>query len=338
MQKFGFSVGREFPFRTLLEGPTPIQKLERLSEREGVKLFVKRDDLTGLGMGGNKLRKLEFLIGDALSQGADTVVTVGAWQSNHARLTAAVAAKLGLRCELVLNHAVARADEDYEHNGNALLNGLLGAVVHDLPGAADTLAFAQERAAQLRSQGRRVYVCPLGGSSPLGCLGYTKAALEIAAQEQALGFAFDEIVIPNGSGGMHAGLVAGMKLLGRTPSTIRAHAVLSGLDRSREITTLKLEEVLELIGLESSIDARDLNLSGAQLGAGYGVATDPMEAAVRTLASTEGLVVDPVYGGKALAGLLADVRSGRYQREQNVLFLMTGGLPGLFAYRRAFST
>lgn len=338
MQSFSFPGGPAFPVCALLEGVTPIQKLERLSERGGVQVFVKRDDLTGLGMGGNKLRKLEFLIGDALLRGADTILAVGARQSNHARLTAAVAAKLGLQCELVLNHAVARADDEYEHGGNALLNDLLGAVVHDLPGAADTMAFAEERATQLRRQGRHVYIAPLGGSSPVGCLGYAKCALEIAEQERQLGLTFDQIVVPNGSGGTQAGLAAGMLLLDRPASTVRAHAVLNSLDMSREITTRKVNEVLELMGARSRVNEHDIDLSGNHRGTGYGVPTAEMVAAVRTLASSEGLFVDPVYGGKAFAGLLSDLESGRYRRGQNVLFVMTGGLAGLFAYRRAFST
>lgn len=324
------------PTYRLLEGRTPIQPLGRLSDKLKVNVFVKRDDLTGLGMGGNKLRKLEFLFGEAHSRNADTIITVGARQSNHARLTAAAAAKAGLRCELVLNRAVNRSDADYIDNGNTLLNDLLGAVVHDLPGSSDVQRFANNRAEELRAAGHVVYVCPLGGSSPVGCLGYAKCAWEIRAQEEDLGVVFDEIVVPNGSGGMHAGLVAGEVLLGSAPSRIRAHAVLSNADRSREITLEKANLTLSLIRPGCEIVADDLNLSGDSLGPGYGIPTQAMVSAARMLASTEGLFIDPVYGGKAFAGLLADIGAGRYQHGQNVLFIMTGGLPGLFAYRDAF--
>jgi len=327
-----------FPRYPLLEGCTPIQRLDRLSEKLKVNIFVKRDDLTGLGMGGNKLRKLEFLLGEARSRNADTIITVGARQSNHARLTAAAAAKAGLRCELVLNRAVRRLEADYINNGNTLLNDLLGVVVHDLPGSSDAQLFANNRAEELRVDGHVVYVCPLGGSSPVGCLGYAKCAWEIHAQEEALGVYFDEIVVPNGSGGTHAGLVAGEVLLGRAPSRIRAHAVYSNIDRTREITTEKTNLTLRLIRPECEIVADDLNLSDSSIGPGYGLPTHAMVAATRMVASTEGLFIDPVYGGKAFAGLLGDIDSGRYQRDQNVLFIMTGGLPGLFAYRDAFRT
>ncbi|TDV19367.1 D-cysteine desulfhydrase family protein [Paraburkholderia caballeronis] len=325
-----------FPVYSLLEGPTPIQRLDRLSDRLGINLFVKRDDLIGLGMGGNKLRKLEFLVGDAIAQRADTIVTVGARQSNHARLTAAAAAKAGLRCELVLTRAVPRTDDAYLDNGNTLLNELLGAVVHDLPGTANALEFAEARAQQLRDEGRNVYVCPLGGSSPTGCIGYAKCAIEIRQQEHAANVRFDEIVVPNGSGGTHAGLVAGFASLGAKPALIRAHAVYSNAERSCEVTLDKINRTLPLLQSSLSLSADDLNLSDQQLGDGYGIPTDAMRAAVKTLAATEGLFIDPVYGGKAFAGLLHDVEAGRYARGQNVLFVMTGGLPGLFAYRSAF--
>jgi L-cysteate sulfo-lyase len=324
------------PTYRLLEGRTPIQPLARLSDNLKVNVFVKRDDLTGLGTGGNKLRKLEFVFGEAHSRNADTIITVGARQSNHARLTAAAAAKAGLRCELVLNRAVNRSDADYIDNGNVLLNDLLGVVVHDLPGSSDVQRFANNRAEELRSDGHVVYVCPLCGSSPVGCLGYAKCALEIRAQEEDLGLVFDEIVVPNGSGGTHAGLVAGEVLLGNTASRIRAHAVLSDAGRSREITLEKANLTLSLVRPGCEIVAGDLNLSGDALGSGYGIPTQAMASAVRMLASTEGLFIDPVYGGKAFAGLLADIEAGRYQHGQNVLFIMTGGLPGLFAYRDAF--
>lgn len=325
-----------FPVRALLEGPTPIHRLDRLSDRLGVNVYAKRDDVGGLGLGGNKLRKLEFLMGEALAAGADTIITVGARQSNHARLTAAAAARAGLRCELVLNRAVDRADDDYVDNGNPLLNDLLGATVHDLPGAADTLAFAEGRATQLRRAGRNVYICPLGGSSAVGCLGYAKAAHEIRAQEASLGVTFDEIVVPNGSGGTHAGLAAGEALFDGDPARVRAHAVLRGAGETRAITLAKIHETLQLLETDEDVPASALNLSDAQLGPGYGQPTEAMRLAVRSLASTEGLLLDPVYSGKAFAGLLADIEQGYYHRGQNVLFVMTGGVPGLFAYRSAF--
>ncbi|WP_322007558.1 D-cysteine desulfhydrase family protein [Paraburkholderia tropica] len=326
-----------FPRYALLEGPTPIQHLSRLSTQlGGATIYVKRDDLNGLGGGGNKLRKLEFLMGEALARGADTIITVGARQSNHARLTAAAAARAGLQCELVLTRAVPRFDAEYLENGNILLDDLLAAHVHDLPAGTDALSFAEARADTLRSQGRNVYVCPLGGSSPVGCLGYAEGAAEIAAQSRASGIAFDHIVMPNGSGGMHAGFVAGMKALGLNPPSVTAFAVYAGAEKAHATTLDKANHTACLIDASLRVEAGDIVIDESQLGDGYGLPTDAMRAAVRLLASTEGLLIDPVYGGKAFAGLLENVRSGRYGAHENVLFVMTGGLPGLYAYRSAF--
>jgi D-cysteine desulfhydrase len=321
----------------LLEGPTPIQRLPRLShEYGGVNIYVKRDDLNGLGGGGNKLRKLEFLIGEALAMGADTVITVGARQSNHARLTAAAAARVGLQCELVLTRAVPRDDREYLENGNILLDDLLGARVHDLPGTANALAFAQARADELRGQGRKVYVCPLGGSSPAGCLGYAACAAEILAQAHAQGLRFARIVVPNGSGGMHAGLAAGFAALGVDPGIVFAYTVLAKAEQAHATTLDKASKALALIDPALRIEGRSIVIDESQLGDGYGIPTDAMREAVRLMASKEGLLLDPVYSGKAFAGLLHAARSGQHAPGENVLFLMTGGLPGLFAYRSAF--
>lgn len=327
----------KFPRRALLEGPTPIQHLPRLSAHlGGVNIFVKREDLNGLGGGGNKLRKLEFLVGAALAIGADTIITVGARQSNHARLTAAAAARVGLKCELVLTRAVPRFDADYLDNGNILLDGLFAARVHDLPGSANALHFAEDRANELRAQGRNVYVCPLGGSSPVGCLGYSECAAEIMAQSNAEGLAFDRIVVPNGSGGMHAGLVAGMVALGEDPSLVAGFTVYGHAAQAHATTLDKANQTARLIDKNLRVGSSAISIDEGQLGPGYGLPTDSMRAAVRLLASTEGLLLDPVYSGKAFAGLMERVDSGKYFAGQNILFVMTGGLPGLFAYRSEF--
>lgn len=324
-----------FARERLLDAPTPIQRLARLSDSLGVDIHVKRDDLAGLGGGGNKLRKLEFLLGEALGQGADTIITVGALQSNHARLTAAVAARAGLQCELVLTRSTARDDEDYRHNGNVLLDRLFGARVHALPAGADASAFAAARRAELERRGRRVYLAPLGGSSPTGCLGYAAAVLEIARQERTAGWSFDYIVLPNGSGGTQAGLVAGHAALGLDPGRVRACTVLAPVETALETTRRLAAETLALLRPGLLLDQDVVRIDGSQLGPGYGVPTEAMHAALSEMARKEALLIDPVYGGKALAGLLADVREGRLERGARVLFLMTGGLPGLFAYRSA---
>jgi L-cysteate sulfo-lyase len=204
-----------YPRVALLEGPTPIQKLVRLSqlpELNGCSLYVKRDDLTGLGGGGNKLRKLEFLLGEALAENADTLVTWGGFQSNHARLTAAVAARHGLACELILTPSAVRSDNDFCHNGNVLLDDLFGAKVHRLSRGVTPDSYAAELVAKLRNQGKKPFVMPLGGSSPRGSLGYAACAAEILQQADALGLRFDQIIVPNGSAGTYSGLLAGVTL------------------------------------------------------------------------------------------------------------------------------
>lgn len=319
----------------LLDGPTPLQYLARLSQHVGgVHIHVKRDDMTGLGGGGNKLRKLEFLLGEAVQQGADTIVTVGARQSNHARLTAAVAARAGLRCELVLVRTVKRYDDDYVHNGNVILDGLFGATVHDLPAGSDAAAFATERIAALKQAGRNAYFCPLGGSSPVGCLGYADGAAEIL--RQAADQQIAAIVIPNGSGGMHAGLVAGLAAMGPGAPKVVAHSVLADVNQARENTWRKAQDTARLIDLALEIDQSAIHVDDTHLGEGYGLPTQGMLDAVRLMATQEGLLLDPVYGGKAFAGLLHGIAAGTYRPGQHVVFVMTGGLPGLFAYRSAF--
>ncbi|ACC74757.1 D-cysteine desulfhydrase family protein [Paraburkholderia phymatum] len=321
----------------LMEGPTPIQHLGRLSKLAGnVDIYVKRDDLMGLGGGGSKLRKLEFLLGEALAQGADTIVTVGARQSNHARLTAAAAARAGLACEIVLTRTVPRDDNDYLHNGNVLLDQLLGARIHDLPGHADAMAFAQHRAEDLRKSGRKVYLAPLGGSSAVGNLGYAACAAELLGQAREAGVSFDRIALPNGSGGTHAGLVAGLLSMGEDPARVVAYNVLATHESTLANTRLKAQQTLELIQPAAILPISGVIVADGQRGDGYGIPTDAMREAVRLLASTEGLLLDPVYGGKAFAGLLQDIRSQAFAPGSKVLFLMTGGLPGLYAYRSAF--
>jgi len=330
-----------FPQFPLVGGPTPIQRLARLEAQlgdalRGVRLFVKRDDHMPLGGGGNKLRKLEFLVGRALADGADTLITMGGLQSNHARLTAAAAARAGLACELMLARPVPRGDLDYERNGNVLLDGILGAKVHDFHGAVDTLALAGERALALRGEGRQASVIPTGGSTPLGSLGYVLCAQEIDAQSRELGVEFDAVVLANGSSATHAGLAAGFAALGRGASLVRSYAVLYDEAKTLGVTRELARGALALLQSEARIADEDIRVDGSHRGEGYGIPTAGMMGAVRLAARTEGLLLDPVYSGKAFAGLLADIRAGRYAAGQNLLFVMTGGAPGLFAYRPAF--
>lgn len=330
------------PRAELLDGPTPIHRLHRIEEVLGladrnIHLYAKRDDVMSLGGGGNKLRKLEYHLGAALADGIDTIVSVGGIQSNHARLTAAACARLGLHCELILGRMVPRDGVDYEANGNVLLDDLFGARPILLPQGENALEHANARADALRAQGRKVMVIPVGGSTSVGVLGYVRCAREIVLQEDALGFRFDRIVVANGSSGTHAGLVAGLAAMGRAPSAAKAYAVLAPAEKARETTLGLAKAALDLLGVEASLGLSDIQVDGSQLGDGYGVTTKAMVEAVRLMASLEGVLLDPVYTGKAFAGLLRDLRSGAVGDGERVVFVVTGGTPGLFAYREAFA-
>lgn len=328
-----------YPRITLLEGVTPIQKLSRLSASPtlgGCNVYVKRDDLTGLGGGGNKLRKLEFLLGEAFACGADTLVTWGGLQSNHARLTAAVAARHGLACELILTPSPIRDDDDYRHNGNVLLDELFGARVHPLPAGATAEAFALELVELQRQQGRNPFLMPMGGSSPRGSLGYAACAAEVLRQADTLDLQFDRIILPNGSSGTHSGLLAGLTIAGSSIPVL-GYSVLGTARETLEVTRRKTREVITLLDSGIELPPEAVQVDGSQRGDAYGAQTPSMLAATRTLASHEGLLTDPVYGAKAFAGLLWSIASGDLPAGSNVLFIMTGGLPGLFAYRTAYA-
>src|SRR5450432_2142257 len=259
------------PRRDLLEGPTTIQRLHRVenalgSSSNGVRLYAKRDDLMSLGGGGNKLRKLEFLLGDAAAAGADTIIATGGRQSNFARLAAAAAAKLGLACELVLSRMVPRGGDEYDRNGNVLLDDLFGARIHDLPAGVDSTHFAQERAAELRRAGHIAYVATLGGSSPVGSAGYAACALEIQAQSNDLDIDFATVVVPNGSSGTQAGLLAGCRALGLDTTRVQSHTVLAPVASAIAATVEKANAVLTLLGFDAPVSSADVKVSGGQLG------------------------------------------------------------------------
>jgi L-cysteate sulfo-lyase len=326
-----------FPRVSLVQGATPIQRLRRLEaalhpELGATRLFVKRDDLMALGGGGSKLRKLEFLLGEALVQGADTLIATGLRQSNSTRLAAAAAAHLGLRMDVGLRARSTMDSGEYAFGGNALLAELFGAAIHSLPHDADVKTFAAERAAALDGQGRTAYVIPAGASSPLGSLGYVAAALEIAQQEIALGIEFDRVIVANGSSGTHAGLIAGFALLGRR-APVHGFSVLHKAADAHAATLALARAALELLGRDDPIHATDVTVNDAFRGPGYGHATKEAVDAIRMLGAHEGLLLDPVYGGKAFAGLLHEARTGALKTSTNVLFLLAGGTPALDAYR-----
>lgn len=306
--------------------PTPLVEMKRLSqELGGPRLFVKRDDQTGLATGGNKARKLEYLIAEALDQGADTVLTVGAVQSNHARQTAAAAAMHGLRCVLILP-----GSDPADWSGNLLLGDLLGARVH-WAGGKPLHETMMEVAVEEESAGRHPYLIPLGGSNPLGALGYVAAMEELMGQLKERDLDVDAIVFASSSGGTQAGIMVGAKALGFDGRVVGISVAKteSGL---REILQELLPETAEILGLDLSFDETDFSVYDDYVGEGYGVMGAPEREAIRLVASTEGILVDPVYTGRAMAGLLDLIRRGVYGPSETVIFWHTGGIPALFAY------
>lgn len=316
--------------------PTPLEPMERLTRAlGGPRLWVKRDDQTGLAGGGNKTRKLEFLLGRALAEDADTVITCGGVQSNHARQTAAAAARLDLACELVLTRKVPGRPPAYEATGNVQLDHLLGARVHLHPAEGDRAALMADRAEALRRQGRRPAVFPTGGSTAVGALGYVGAALELVAQAADLGLVFDHVVVPTSSAGTHAGLLAGLTALNHPARVL-------GIDVEAEPEAGRAAVAELAAATAAEADAPDVPPGAVHVvpgyaGDGYGIPTDEMVAAVRQAARAEGLLLDPVYNGKAMAALIGLIGSGEIPPEATVVFLHTGGLPGLFAYGDSFA-
>ncbi len=326
-----------FPRVCFAHLPTPIEPLDRLSERlGGPRIWVKRDDCTGLATGGNKTRKLEFVVGAALEAGADTLVTTGALQSNHVRQTAAACARFGLQCEAVLQRAVPRSGPEYEEGGNVMLDRLFGARLHVVDKDADAETEMERVADGLRSAGRSPWIVPRGGSNPTGALGYALAAFEIEHQANAMGLSLDALVHASGSAGTQAGLVAG--LVGNdNPLPVIGVSVARPRGMLHTMVHELAMETATVMGAVGGVVAERVEVDDTHVGDGYGVPTDGMVEAVRTVAETEGLLLDPVYTGKAVAGLIAMVRAGRFGKDDNVLFLHTGGSISLPAYRDAFA-
>ena len=314
--------------------PTPLEPLPRLSAAlKGPRLFIKRDDATGLALGGNKTRKLEFLMGEAVQLGIDTVITGGGVQSNHVRQTAAAAAKLGMKCELVLNRNVPRVEPGYDRTGNIQLDRLLGATVHIHPAETDRDTVMDRLAADIRARGGHPYVVPIGGSNAVGATGYVNAALELTAQSKDSGTPIDSLVLASSSGGTVAGLSVGFAAMNHPVRVtgIDVDGDPGGLDR---VIVPLLQATARRLGIGSYIPLPELDLDHA--GEGYGLPTEAMREAVEMTARLEGILLDPVYSGKAMAGLIARVRDGRYRPDENVVFLHSGGMPALFAYRSVF--
>ena len=326
-----------FPRIKLAHLPTPLEPMERLSKQlGGPHLWIKRDDCTGLSTGGNKTRKLEFLMGDAMRQGADTVITQGATQSNHARQTAAAAAKLGFECHILLEDRTGFATREYTQNGNVLLDHLHGAHVSKRPAGADMNAEMEAVARDLRAKGKKPYIIPGGGSNTTGALGYANCALELVAQANELNLRIDRIVQATGSTGTQAGLVAGLCAI-HANIPVLGISVRAPKEKQEEAVFALAEKTAELVGAPGAVKREHIAANSDYVGQGYGIPTEGMIEAVTMLAQHEGILLDPVYTGKGMAGLIDLVRKGAFEKDSNVVFLHTGGSVGLFGYPDSFS-
>ena len=326
-----------FPRYRLGHFPTPLERLDRLTAAlDGPEIWIKRDDCTGLASGGNKTRKLEFLVAAALAEGADTLVTQGATQSNHVRQTAAAACRAGLACHALLERRVTNQGDDYETAGNVVLDGMMNCAVEFRPEGLDMNAEAETLGDRLRAAGRKPYVIPGGGSNPLGALGYAACAEELVAQADAAGLRIDHLVHATGSAGTQAGLLAGLFAM-NAPIPVTGFSVRAPRERQIANVHALAERTADLIGARGSLPRDMVVAHDDQVGPGYGQPTDAMVEAILLLARLEGILLDPVYSGKGFAGLLAMVRGGAFRKGERVVFLHTGGSAALFAYGHLFS-
>lgn len=313
-----------FPRLDLAQLPTPLHRLENISACTGKNVYIKRDDMSGVALGGNKVRKLEFLLADALEQGCDTILTTGGGQSNHAMLTAACCNRLGLKSILVLKKRGV-----WEKKGNQVLNDLLGADVRfvDTDSYDDVYAEMERICEALRKEGHKPYSVPVGGSVPMGSLGYAACVREVTEQAESLGVAFDDIVCCAGSGGTMAGIVLGAMLY--SPKTRVTGVVVDPEDFAPIVADI-VNGSAGLLESDLRIEAKDVNLYDCY-GAGYAIPSAAGVAAMRQMAEKEGIILDPVYTGKTFAGFLELCEKGYFDGRENILFLHSGGAGGLFA-------
>ena len=326
-----------FPRYKLGHFPTPLERLDRLSaELAGPEIWIKRDDCTGLASGGNKTRKLEFLLADALAQGADTLVTQGATQSNHVRQTAAAACRAGMECHALLERRVTNQGADYEAAGNVLLDVMMECSFDFRPEGLDMNAEAEALAETLRTQGRKPYVIPGGGSNPVGALGYAACAEELVSQADAEGLRIDHLVHATGSAGTQAGLLAGLFAL-NAPIPVTGFSVRAPREKQINNVHSLAVRTADLIGARGTLPREMVIAYDDQVGPGYGQPTTEMVDAMLLLARLEGILLDPVYSGKGFAGLVAMIRQGAFKKTDRVVFLHTGGSAALFAYGHLFN-
>ena len=326
-----------FPRVRLAHLPTPLEFLPRLSSAlGGPEIWIKRDDCTGLSTGGNKTRKLEFLMAEAQAQGADLVMTQGATQSNHARQTAAFAARLGMACHILLEDRTGSRDPNYNWNGNVFLDHLHGATTERHPGGGDMNAIMETVADRFRAQGRRVYTIPGGGSNPTGALGYANCALELVNQANEQGVAIDHLVHATGSAGTQAGLVTGLRAINAGIPLLGIGVRAPKAKQEENVFALARATAAKL-GCPDVVRREDVVANTDYVGEGYGIPTPAGLEAIELFARLEGILLDPVYSGKGAAGLIDLVRKGRFRKDERIVFLHTGGSVALFGYTSAFA-
>ncbi|MGI6226799.1 MAG: D-cysteine desulfhydrase [Peptococcales bacterium] len=326
----------QFPRRRYTEYKTPLEKLSRLSEYlGGPNIYMKRDDLLGLTLGGNKTRKLEFLVADALAKGADTLITCGAVQSNHCRLTLAAAVKEGLKCRFVLEERVP-GSYNPQNSGNNFVYHLLGIEkITVVPGGSDMMAEMEKVAKELEAEGRNGYIIPGGGSNEIGSTGYVACAQEIMEQTFEMGLNLDYVITTSGSTGTHAGLVVGFYGL-NTNIPVLGMNISRKKEIQEEMVYKTVEKTAKHVGIKDSIPREAVVCFDEYVGPGYSIPTDEMIEAVKLLARTEGILMDPVYSGKAMAGMIDLIKKGYFKKDDNIVFVHTGGSPALFAYTDEF--
>lgn len=326
-----------FPRVRLAHLPTPLEPMEALTKHfGGPKLYVKRDDCTGLATGGNKTRKLEFLMAAALAEGADTILTQGAVQSNHCRQSAAAAAKLGMKCFLLFERRISDADDAYLNSGNVLLDRIYGATILEYDAGTDMDVALAEAADTVRSEGGVPYIIPGGGSSKVGALGYANCALEMVAQANDMDVKIDHIIHATGSAGTQGGLVTGLKLI-NAQIPVLGIGVSAAKDEQETRVFDLAEETADYLGVPGGVDRADIVANDEYIGEGYGIPTQGMLDAVHLAAHKEGLLFDPVYSGKALDGMFDLITKGHFGKQDTLVFIHTGGAAGLFGYKNVFT-
>ncbi|QEW17914.1 L-cysteate sulfo-lyase [Marinibacterium anthonyi] len=317
--------------------PTPLEPMNRLSDAlGGPRLWIKRDDCTGMSTGGNKTRKLEFLMGEALAQKADVVITQGATQSNHVRQTAAFCARLGVACHAILEDRTGSNDPDYRLNGNVLLDGLHGATVEHVAADTDMAAACETAAAALRARGKTPYIIPGGGSNPVGALGYANCALELVNQANEMGLKIARVIHATGSAGTQAGLVTGLRAL-NSGIPLLGIGVRAPKQKQEANVFALAQATAEKLGCPGVVSREDVVANTDYVGEGYGIPNDGTIEAIEMFAKYEGILLDPVYSGKGAAGLIDLVRKQTFDGAENIVFLHTGGSTGLFGYRSTFA-